>query len=430
MSRKALTRLSAIEAADAIRSFVITSEALVEASLQRIAEREPVVEAWAHLDRDYAIVQARALDLELKTSGPRGPLHGVPVGIKDIIDTAALPTEHGTQVFKGRRPAADATVVRNLIGAGAVILGKTVTTELAFFGPGKTRNPHNPAHTPGGSSSGSAAAVADFHVSLALGTQTAGSIIRPASYCGVVGFKPSFGVVPREGILEQSPPLDTIGGYARTVEDAGLLIAAMTGVAPRRLAKPSGRTLRLGFVRTPVWDQGEPAMQAAMQAFVAAYAGVIDEVALPAAFDDTGGLQRAVQFRDIARNYGPHLDAHGGLLSAKLAEVIGIGRGVSDGEYAAALARREPLYDALAPLFAQYDAVLSPAAAGTAPVGLSSTGSPVFNFLWTYLGVPVLSLPLLEAGGLPLGVQAIGARGADDALLGTAAEIMAFTKRA
>ena len=181
------------------------------------------VQAWAHLDRDYALAQARAADTALREGKAAGPLHGVPVGIKDIIDTADLPTENGTTIFAGRRPTADASVVAQLKAAGAVILGKTVTTELAFFGPGKTRNPADPEHTPGGSSSGSAAAVADFHVPLALGTQTAGSMLRPASYCGCIGWKPTFGVISRTGVLAQSPPLDTIGGFARSIEDIALL---------------------------------------------------------------------------------------------------------------------------------------------------------------------------------------------------------------
>ncbi len=426
--------LTAAEAAARIRRLVITSEELVTACLARIALRDPVVEAWVHLDPDYALEQARAADQVLKAAGPRGPLHGVPVGIKDIVDTARLPTENGTVIMRGRRPAADAQVVRNLTAAGAVILGKTVTTELAFFGPGKTRNPRNPERTPGGSSSGSAAAVADCHVPLALGTQTAGSVIRPASFCGVVGFKPSFGVVPRDGVLAQSAPLDTIGGYGRTVADVALFVSVMAGGAsPLTLPlSPSGarprHPLKLAFVRTPAWGQGEASMQEAMLLFVKNHASVIEEVAMPADFDDTGGLQRAVQFRDIARAYGPYLDHYPHEISAKLAEVIGIGRGVTDDEYRSALARRDGLNAALAPLFERYDALVTPAACGPAPKGLGSTGSPAFNFLWTYLGVPAVSLPLMEAEGMPLGVQLVGAVGRDAELLEVAGAVMASSQ--
>ena len=437
-----LDKLTAAEAASLIRGGALTSEALVGALLARIAERDGEVAAWAHLDRELALAEARAADLKQRSGAPLGPLHGVPVGIKDIIDTASLPTENGSVIFAGRRPAHDASVVTQLRAAGAVILGKTVTTELAFYGPGKTRNPHNLAHTPGGSSSGSAAAVADFQVPLALGTQTAGSIIRPASYCGVLGFKPTFGVVSRAGALEQSPPLDTIGGYARSIEDVALLIDAMSGAdardagmgprfpAPLRdaLKRGTARAPRFAFVKTAVWPQGEDSMKSAFEDFAASLGAAVEEVSLPPSFDIMTGLQRAVQFHDIARSYGPINEAHPGKLSAKLVEVIGIGKGVTEQEYASALALREPLSEDLRPIFEAYDAILTPAAAGPAPEGLSSTGSPVFNFLWTYLGLPAISLPLLEVGGLPLGVQLVGARGADGKLLAVAQHLMRALK--
>ncbi len=309
----------------------------------------------------------------------------MPVGIKDIVDTADLPTENGTRIFAGRRPKDDASVVVQLKAAGAVILGKTVTTELAFFGPGKTRNPHNLEHTPGGSSSGSAAAVADFHVPLALGTQTAGSILRPASYCGCIGWKPTFGLISRTGVLTQSPPLDTVGAFARSVEDVALITDCMAGadardadMGPRAAgsllealrAEPS-RPPRLAFVKSPAWPQGEDAMKQAFADFVARLGSErVTEVELPAEFADTSGLQRAVQFRDIARNYGPIADANPGQISAKLADVIAEGRSVTDAEYASALARRDALYAVLAPLFSGFDAIITPASAGPAPRGL------------------------------------------------------------
>jgi Asp-tRNA(Asn)/Glu-tRNA(Gln) amidotransferase A subunit family amidase len=420
-----LHRLSAAEAVRLICANVITSEELVTSCLDRIARREPVVEAWVHLDADYALSQAQRAGKAPRSGPPVGPLHGVPVAIKDIIDTTGLPTEHGTTIFAGRRPEMDAAVVQRLISAGAIVLGKTVTTELAFFGPGKTRNPHNPEHTPGGSSSGSAAAVADFHVPLALGTQTAGSIIRPASYCGVIGFKPTFGAVPRDGVLEQSPPLDTIGGYARSFDDIRLLMACMSDVPA---GAEQGRTgkLRLAFVKSPAWPQGEDRMKEAFTRLVVQHRDIVEEVALPPDFDDTSGLQRAVQFRDIAQNYGPLHDANPGVLSAKLAEVIDQGRNVTDREYEAALARRDPLYNALQPILGSYDAILTPASTGPAPKGLGSTGSPAFNFLWTYLGQPAISVPLLNVDGMPLGVQLAGARGEDGKLIGTAERLMAL----
>ena len=222
-------RLTASEAQSLLASGALSAEALAAACLRRIAARDGDVLAWAHLDPERVMADARASDAARKRGDKRGLLFGIPVGVKDIIDTADYPTENGTPVFKGRRPATDASVVSQLKAAGAIILGKTVTTELAFFGPGKTKNPRDPSRTPGGSSSGSAAAVADGQVPLALGTQTAGSIIRPASYCGVIGYKPTFGSVSRTGVLAQSAPLDTIGGYARTVDDVALLMDAISG---------------------------------------------------------------------------------------------------------------------------------------------------------------------------------------------------------
>jgi Asp-tRNA(Asn)/Glu-tRNA(Gln) amidotransferase A subunit family amidase len=408
-------------AAARIRAGDLTARDLVTACLDRISQREPHVAAWAHLDRAHALAQAEAADAAVEAGKPVGALHGVPVGVKDIIDTVDFPTENGTPVFAGRRPEADAAVVTALRAAGAVILGKTVTTELAFFGPGKTRNPHDPERTPGGSSSGSAAAVADGQVPLALGTQTAGSILRPASYCGCIGFKPSFGTVAREGVLAQSTPLDTIGGYANAIADIALLIDVLSGDTRQPLthAVASAATpqtpLRLAFVRTASWPQGDAAMHQAVTAYAASVGAT--EIELPESFARGLKAQQAVQFRDIARNYGPILDANPGVMSAKLAEVIAQGRTVSDAQYDDAMALREPLYQEFVALTRDIDAVLTPAAAGVAPLGLGATGSPAFNALWTYLGVPATSLPLLTVDGLPLGIQVVAPRAHDADLL-------------
>jgi len=337
----------------------------------------------------------------------------------------------------GRQPSTDAFVVSQLKAAGAIILGKTVTAEFAFFGPGNTRNPHDPTRTPGGSSSGSAAAVADFQVPLALGTQTAGSIIRPASYCGVIGFKPTFGYVSRTGVLEQSAPLDTIGGYARSVEDIALLLDAIDefDVADRDMSnkrKPSlsealratpTQTPRLALVKSPAWPEGDAQMKAAFELFAMRIGQDVEvtEPDLPSGFDEIVRLQQIVQFTDIARNYGPIADSNPGRVSAKLIEIIAEGRSFSDSRYDEARGQQEFLYEALRPILEDNDAILTPAAAGIAPVGLASTGSPMFNGLWTYLGMPCISLPLLEIGGLPLGAQLVGARGDDARLLRVAA---------
>ncbi len=417
-------KLSATALAAAIRDGRLTSRDAISACLARISERNAAVAAWAHLDPGYALAQADAADTAVATGKPLGALHGVPVGVKDVIDTTDFLTENGTPAFAGRRPQADAAVVTALRAAGAIILGKTVTTELAFFGPGKTHNPHDPERTPGGSSSGSAAAVADGQVPLALGTQTAGSILRPASYCGCIGFKPTFGIVSRDGVLTQSPPLDTIGGYARSIADLALLLDVLSGDTRRPAtvavsnAAQRQTPLKLAFARTASWPQGEAAMHEAV-ALYAADVGAV-EIELPETFAHGIKDQQAVQFHDIARNYGPILDANPGVMSTKLAEVIALGRAVSDAQYENACANREPLYEEFCNLTLDFDAVLTPAAAGIAPLGLGATGSPAFNALWTYLGVPAISLPLLEIGNMPLGVQVVAQRDNDGPLLAVA----------
>lgn len=435
------TALTATEAAAALAAGALTSEQLVQSCLSRIAARDHAVEAWAHLDPRRALAEAKLADSKRKSGGSAlGPLAGIPVAVKDIIDTADAPTEYGSAVFKGRQPKEDANVVAQLRAAGAIILGKTVTTELAFFGPGKTKNPQHSDYTPGGSSSGSAAAVADGQVPLALGTQTAGSIIRPASFCGAIGFKPTFGYVSRSGILAQSAPLDTVGGYARSVEDIALLIDAISAYDRRDgdmspAPKPSlVQALRgvlshppcFAFVKSPAWPHADPETKLAFENFASRFGArcEIVELALPPDFDGSLRLQQIVQFSDIARNYGPIADKHPDLLSEKLKDVIAEGRTLSAADYAAARAERDPLYDALRPILVNYDAILTPASPGPALRGLASTGSPMFNALWTYLGMPCISLPLLETGGMPLGVQLAGARGDDAGLLRVAKWLM------
>lgn len=428
--------LTASEAAAAIRSGNLTSEQLVLACLARIKFRDGAVEAWAALEPERVLEEARRHDAARVPSAASKPLAGIPVAIKDLIDTADYPTEYGSPVFEGHRPKEDASVVAQLKAAGAIIMGKTVTTEFAFFGPGKTKNPHNPAHTPGGSSSGSAAAVADLQVPLALGTQTAGSVIRPASFCGTIGFKPTYGYISRTGIMAQSAPLDTVGGYGRSVDDVALLIDAMSAFDPRdgemsSVPKPSlvdalhhalARPPRFAFVKTPAWPNADPETREAFEAFageLGAKAEIV-ETSLSSDFDGALRLQQIIQFSDIARNYGPIADKHPDKVTQKLQDVIAEGRTFSAADYMAARAERDPLYDALRPILVNYDAILTPAAPGSAPQSLASTGNPMFNALWTYLGMPAISLPLLQSKGLPLGVQLVAARGDDPALLKTA----------
>lgn len=433
MTAADLTRLSASQAASRLKDGSLSSQRLVEALLAHIKEREQAVDAWAVIDPDRVLREACEAD-RLRASGRTlGALAGLPVGVKDLIDTAEYPTEYGSPIYKGHYPAADATIVGELKRAGAIIFGKTVTTEFAFFGPGKTRNPRNPAHTPGGSSSGSAAAVADFQVPLAIGTQTAGSVIRPASFCGTIGFKPTFGSISRTGILPQSPPLDTVGGYARSIDDIALLIDAISAYDPRdgdmsstpkqplagALTTPLDRAPRFAFVKTPQWPQADERLQRALEDFANSFGARAEVVGtdLPAEFEDALRLHQIIQFSDIAKNFGPIADKNPDRVSDKLKATIAEGRTFSSADVAAARAERDPLYDALRPILINYDAILTPAAPGPAPEGLASTGSPMFNAIWTYLGMPAISLPLLEVGGLPAGVQLVAARGNDAGLL-------------
>ncbi len=428
-----LFNLSALTAAEAIREGKLTSEELVAACLARIEAVDADVEAWAYLDPEHALAQARAADDARRSGAAVGPLHGVPVAIKDIIDTADMPTECGTVLLEGRQPRIDADVVARLRAAGAVILGKAVTTELAVFHPGKTKNPHNPAHTPGGSSSGSAASVAAGMVPLALGTQTNGSMIRPASFCGVVGYKPTHGLVPRSGVLLQSAPLDQLGVYGRCVEDVALAAESLVGYhADDPHTRPRARPPllahatqeppmppRIAFIKTPVWDQAEADTQAAFAELVE-FLGpdTVREEPLGTAFDSVVEMHREVMEADLARNFAAYYEKGGDRMSAVLRGMIERGQKVTAVEYNNALAWRDHLHTALGEIYEEYDAILTPATIGPAPASLESTGNPIFCTLWTYLGTPAISLPLLQgANGMPLGVQLVSARHDDARLL-------------
>lgn len=428
-----LAALTASEAAARIARGEITSVMLVEACLARIAEREETVQAWAHLDPDYALKQAQAADERRAVDQSTGPLHGVPVGIKDIIDTADYPTENGTPVHAGRKPGDDAALVSALRDAGAVILGKTVTTELAVQYPGKTHNPHNPEHTPGGSSSGSAAAVADNMVPLAIGTQTGGSVIRPASFCGIYGFKPTHGMISRTGVLMQSPPLDTVGVFGRSLEDVALIGDCLTAYDPRdSWMRQRSRTRFLevakqeppvepvfAFVKSPPWEKyADDVTKEAFSELAGELGDRCDEVELPSVFAEGYDMQKVLQYADIAKFYGPIDDKAPGVLSDSLVGRIEEGRKITAVDYNRALDIREALNAGLDELCERYDAIITPASTGPAPKGLDATGNPVFNALWTYLGVPCVTAPLLEdENGLPFGVQLVSARYDDGRVL-------------
>ena len=420
-------------AAMAIRQGRLTSVRLVQACLDRIAEVEPAVEAWSFLAPAYAIAQAEARDRAQTEGKPLGPLHGIPVGVKDILDTADMPTENGTVLHAGRQPSEDAMVVALLRAAGAVILGKTVTTELAVYAPGKTRNPHDPGRSPGGSSSGSAAAVAARMVPLAVGSQTNGSVIRPAAYCGVVGYKPTHGLISRSGVLRQSPHLDHVGVFAQSVEDAALIAETLMAYDPRDPAMrctPWPRLLelvtqeppsapRLAFVRSPFWDQADPEARAAFQTLARRLA--CEEAELPTPFAEAAQIHRTILEADLALSFSSEYERGKERLSPILRTMIEQGRQTLAVDYNRAVAAVPGLRRALDDLLQRYDVILTPATTGVAPAGLASTGSPIFCTIWTLCGVPAVTLPLLTGEqGLPLGVQLIGREGDDARLLRTA----------
>ncbi|MEN8807067.1 MAG: amidase [Desulfobacterales bacterium] len=430
-----LALMSATEAAEAVRAGKITSEELVRVCLDRIAALEERIGAWAYLDPDYALKQAREADRALRGSQTLGPLHGVPVGIKDIFDTRDMPTEDGTVLHAGRQPAEDATAVALLREAGAIILGKTVTTELAVYAPGKTRNPHDPECTPGGSSSGSAAAVAAGMVPLAIGTQTNGSVIRPASYCGVYGYKPTYGRISRHFVLQQSRPLDQIGVFARTIEDVALIAEQLIAfddrdpdtrprARPKLVETMTGEPPfqpRLAFVKTPVWDQAEADTKDAFAELVAHLGENIGETELPEIFDDAVEQHRTIMEADLARSFEREYARGKDKLSAILREMIERGQKVLAVDYNRAVSRIPVLNRLLDNTFDWYDAILTPATTGEAPVGLESTGSPIFCTIWSLCGMPAITLPILQgAHGMPLGVQLVGPRDDDAQLLRTA----------
>jgi Asp-tRNA(Asn)/Glu-tRNA(Gln) amidotransferase A subunit family amidase len=435
MDASQLNWLSACDAARAIRDGAISSEQLVEACLARGREVEDKVQAWQFLDPEHALVQARGRDRDRREGRPCGPLHGVPVGIKDIIDTVDMPTEDGTVLHAGRMPAADATVVAWLRAAGAVIMGKTVTTECAYFSPGKTRNPHNPEHTPGGSSSGSAAAVAAGMVPLALGSQTNGSVIRPAAFCGVYGFKPTHGLIPRHGILKLSRALDHVGAFARTIEDIALVCESLVGHDERdpdtrpRARIPFGAVAAeepplpplVAFVRTPMWERAEADTREAFEELTAALGDRVEEVELPESARSAWDWHRTIMDAEMAASLDAEWERGRERLSERLRALLARGRDAGALEYQRALARIPLLNEAFADLFSRFDAILTPAAPGTAPRGLDSTGDPAFCTLWTLAGMPALNLPLMQGeNGLPLGAQLVGPRNGDARLLRTA----------
>jgi len=428
------------ETITALREGAISAEQVVDGCLARIEEVDPGIQAWAFLDAEHARKQAKALDEARADGKPVGPLHGIPVGVKDIFDTADMPTEDGTVLHAGRRPLRDSTVVRLLREAGAVVLGKTVTTELANMEPGKTRHPRDPERTPGGSSSGSAAAVASGMVPLAVGSQTNGSVIRPASFCGVVGFKPTHGLISRYGMLSLSRTLDQVGVLSGSVADAALIAEVLMAYDPaepdmrlqaradliRIAAQEPPLPPKLAFVRTPVWDSAEEDTRSGFAELVEVLGDSIREEELPAAFNEAIDLHRTIQDAEMAVSLAPHYEKGRDRLSAQLVAQIERGPKVPATDYVRAVARIPVLNRGLDEFFEHYDALLTPAAPGEAP-GRETTGNPVFCTIWSLLGTPAITLPLLGGeNGLPIGVQLVGKRGDDARLLRTARWLSEF----
>jgi Asp-tRNA(Asn)/Glu-tRNA(Gln) amidotransferase A subunit family amidase len=406
-------KLSACDAAAAIRNGNLTSERLVEACLERIDKREDEVGAWAYLNPEKALAEARARDKE----EPSGLLHGVPFGIKDVIDTADMPTEYGSPIYKDHQPAWDAACVAQVREAGGVILGKTVSTEFATRYAGKTRNPHNLDHTPGGSSSGSGAAVADFMVPLAFGTQTTGSHIRPASYCGIVGYKPSFNTIDRAGLKPLAQSFDTIGIHGRTVRDTVLVATAL---ADRRVADDAWEisgTPKIAFCRTPVWDKAD----ASTQDLVDAAAGdlgkkgaQVTEVTLPAAFDTLAEIHTTLSEFEFCRALSYERIRFPEQISTHLTGRLQHGLQWTRAECDAGWRKVARCAELITHIFSDYDIILAPSAPGEAPRFEDGTGNPIFSQFWTPLGLPCVNLPVLEGpNGLPIGVQVIGPLGED-----------------
>lgn len=422
--RTPLNRLSATRLARMIAGHEVTCEAVTHSFVDAVNEREPQVRAFAWFDPQRALATARELDI----GDWRGPLHGLPVAVKDNLDTADIPSEYGSAIFAGHVPPADAAAVAALRSAGGYVYGKTVSAELANFTPGPTRNPHHPEHTPGGSSSGSAAAVAAHMVPFALGTQTAGSVIRPASFCGVVGFVPTRGLVPRAGVKLVSDTLDVVGVFARCVEDAALVAAAVSlhpdwQHAPGKAAAPA-----IGWTATPWAAQLAPSMLAALERvarLLGTRGGRVREIAWPyeanadgTAFAGLAEAQRTVQLFETARALGPEQQYRSDLLSARLASLIEEGRTVGADAYVRAIKAGRDCAASIDTLFGGADVLLAPSAPGEAPHGLDSTGDPQFNRPWHLLGAPQINVPLPHSlahgeSGLPLGLQLVGRPGDD-----------------
>ncbi len=412
-------RLTATEALQRINAGALTAEALVTACLDRIRERDPLVQAWVHLEPAAALERARAID----QSTSKGRLAGLPIAVKDVIDTGDMPTQYNSAIYRGHRPRMDAACVALARREGAIALGKTVTTEFASRVPGPTRNPHNLEHTPGGSSSGSAAAVADFMVPLAFGTQTGGSVLRPAAYCGVVGYKPSFGTINCAGMKHLSESLDTIGAISRSVADCALLVHAISGRHLPDFTAVSASSPRIGVCRTSRRDSASAATHAVIEhtaALLSKQGAHVCELELPADFDRLYDQQPLISGVEAAQGLAPEFAAHPELLSEHMRKQIPLYAALPRSQYSDAMRHAR----ACRLRFTQHlrdagcDVLLTPSAPDEAPRGQQSTGDAIFNRNWTLLGVPCITLPAGRGPqNLPIGVQLVADYDEDERLL-------------
>ena len=436
-------KLSAVEMVQSLKKGEITSEELVKSYIEQIKKKEKEVEAWEFFDQELVLAQAKKLD-ELHQSGKHGDLHGIPVGIKDIFDTENMPTIDGTEIHKKNPSWNDCTVVSKLKQAGAIIMGKTVTAELAYYSPGKTKNPHDTTRTPGGSSSGSAAAVASHMVPLAVGSQTNGSVIRPASYCGVVGYKPTKGLISRHLVLQISRALDQVGVFANSIEDAALISEQLIGhdkqdpdtslnPRPKLLAaskeKPPAEPV-LAHIKLPFMNELEEDVKEGFKEIKDELKGKVDEIELPEGFAGIPDWHKIIMESDMARSFSEEYKKSKNKLSDKIIEAIERGMKYTSVEYNNALAKIDVANAYFNQFFHDYDAILTPSACGEAPKGLKSTGNPIFCTIWTYCGMPCISLPLLQGkNGLPVGVQLVSSLFDDERLFRNASWLTSKIKR-
>jgi len=423
-------KTSAVEMVKAIKKGEISSEELVKIYIEQIKKKEKDVEAFQFFDEELALSQAKKSDA-LHQAGQHGDLHGIPVGVKDIFETADMPTEDGTEIHKNNPCLDDCTVVSKLKQAGAIIMGKTVTTELAYYSPGKTKNPHDLGRTPGGSSSGSAAAVASHMVPLAIGSQTNGSVIRPASYCGVVGYKPTRGLISRHLVMQISRKLDHVGVFANSIEDAALISEQLIGYDkqdPDTSLNPKPKLLRaskekppmeplFAFIKLPFMDKLDEDAAEGFKEVKEELKGKVDEIELPKGFDKIPEWQKVIMESDMANSFSGEYKKAKSKLSDKIIEAIERGMKYTSVEYNNALTRIDVINTYFKQFFHDYDAILTPAANGEAPKGLQSTGDPIFSTVWTYCGMPSISLPLLQGKNkLPIGIQLVSSLYDDERL--------------